>query len=109
VWSAPCLKPLDERQVAGVCRRHQAVVVLEEHSIHGGLGSAVAEIAAALAPTWICRVGVQDRFSRRCGSYAYLIEEHQLDVDAVTMQVREFLARVPEAVRAAAVAVPSRL
>jgi transketolase len=96
VWSAPCLKPLDSGQVADVCRKHRAVIVLEEHSVHGGLGSAVAEIAGAEAPTWICRIGIQDRFSRTCGSYAHLLQEHQLDAGAVGRQVRLFLSRLPD-------------
>jgi transketolase len=95
VWSAPCLKPFDEEQVVSICRQHQAVVVVEEHTVYGGLGSAVAEIAAARAPTWVCRVGIQDRFSRCCGSYAYLIEEHRLTPEAVTEQVEQFLERLP--------------
>lgn len=96
VWSAPSIKPLDSGAVAAVCRRHQAVIVLEEHSVHGGLGSAVAEIASAEAPVWVCRVGIQDRFSQSCGSYAYLMKEHRLDADAVLVQVRAFLARLPD-------------
>jgi transketolase len=95
VWSAPFLKPLDEGQVATVCDRHRAVVVLEEHSVHGGLGSAVAEIASTHAPTWVCRVGIPDRFSRYCGSYEYLLREHRLDVEAVARQVGDFLGRLP--------------
>ncbi|HJT79313.1 MAG TPA: transketolase C-terminal domain-containing protein [Gemmataceae bacterium] len=93
VWSAPCLKPLDTEAVANLCRRHGAVIVLEEHSVYGGLGSAVAEIAAAHAPAWVCRVGVADRFSERCGSYGYLMREHGLDLEGVVGQVEEFLAR----------------
>jgi transketolase len=92
VWSAPSLKPLDAGPVADLCRGHTALVVLEEHSVYGGLGSAVAEIAAAHAPTWVCRIGVQDRFSEFCGSYAYLMEEHRLDLAGVTRQVVRFLA-----------------
>jgi transketolase len=95
VWSAPSLKPLDAAQVAAVCRTHQVVVALEEHSINGGLGSAVAEIAAAHAPTWICRIGVRDRFSRYCGSYQYLMKEHRLNTEAVREQVQDFLSRLP--------------
>jgi transketolase len=98
VWSAPSLKPLDEEEVAAICRRHQVVVVLEEHSVYGGLGSAVAEIAAAHAPTWVCRIGIPDRFSRYCGSYAYLMQEHQLDSQAVLKHVQQFLARTPEGI-----------
>lgn len=93
VWSAPCIKPLHGEQVAAICRQHGAVVVLEEHSVYGGLGSAVAEIAAAAAPTWICGVGIADRFSERCGSYAYLMREHGLDIASVRLQVSHFVAR----------------
>jgi transketolase len=93
VWSAPCIKPLDAEQVAAICRHHEVVIVLEEHSVHGGLGSAVAEIASAAAPTWICRVGIADRFSERCGSYSYLMREHGLNVASVQAQVSRFLAR----------------
>jgi transketolase len=94
VWSAPCLKPLAPAPVAALCRRHTVLIVLEEHSVFGGLGSAVAEIASAHLPTWVCRVGVQDRFSERCGSYAYLMQEHRLDVTGVVQQVESFLAAV---------------
>jgi transketolase len=94
VWSAPSLKPLAAGPVADLCRRHTALVVLEEHSVYGGLGSAVAEIAAAHAPTWVCRIGVQDQFSECCGSYAYLMRDHRLDVRGVTEQVERFLERI---------------
>jgi transketolase len=95
VWSAPCLKPLDAEHVADVCGRHEVVVVLEEHSVYGGLGSAAAEATAAHGPAWVCRVGIQDRFSRYCGSYDYLMREHRLDVESVKQQVGEFVARLP--------------
>ena len=91
VYSAPCIKPLDCEQVADVCRRHRAVIVLEEHSTYGGLGSALAEIVTADAPTWVCRIGIRDRFSRYCGSYGYLMAEHGLDNASVAQQVRDFL------------------
>ena len=92
VWSAPCLKPLDEDEVAAICRGHQAVIVIEEHSVHGGLGSAVAEISCTHFPTRVCRIGIQDRFSERCGSYAYLMREHGLDADCIRQRVEAFLA-----------------
>jgi len=95
IWSAPFLKPIDVRQAAGICRRYGCVVVLEEHSVYGGLGSSLAEIAGTHAPTWICRVGVEDRFSEFCGSYPYLMREHRLDVEAVRLRVQRFLERLP--------------
>lgn len=95
VYSVPCLKPLDERALADVCRSYSAVVTVEEHSIYGGLGAAVAEATAAYAPTHVCRVGIADRFSKYCGSYDYLMQEHGLDVNAVKRQVSEFVQRLP--------------
>ncbi len=95
VWSVPCIKPLDEEQVAAVCARHEAVVVLEEHSVHGGLGAAVAECTSTHGPAWVCRVGVRDRFSRYCGSYDFLMREHKLDVESVKVRVRDFVAALP--------------
>jgi transketolase len=101
VWSAPCLKPIDTEAVADICNRHRVVVTLEEHSVYGGLSSAVAEIAGAQAPTWICPIGVQGRFSKYCGSYEYLIREHGLDADSVAAQVRAFLSRIAPKMRLA--------
>lgn len=93
VWSVPSLKPLDRRQVTSICRSHSLVVTLEEHTIYGGLGGAVSEIAAEECPTWILRIGVEDRFSQMCGSYAYLQTEHGLDVASVCRAVSGFCAR----------------
>ena len=91
VWSAPFIKPMDGRQVAAICAQNRAVVVLEEHSVLGGLGSVVAEIACELAPVRILRIGVQDRFSHHCGSYEYLLQEHGLDRTAIEQKIRHFL------------------
>lgn len=92
VYSAPCIKPLNVDAIGEICRRHEAVIVLEEHSVYGGLGSAVAEIAAERAPTFVCRIGVRDRFSQYCGSHSYLMREHGLDAESIGAQVRDFLA-----------------
>ena len=94
VWSAPVIKPLAADGVADICARHAAVIVLEEHSIYGGLGSAVAEIAAAQAPVWVCRIGAPDRFSEHCGSHAYLMQEHGLDPTSVRRRVECFLKQI---------------
>ena len=92
VWSAPFIKPLDAAQVAEICAQSSSLVTLEEHSIYGGLGSLVAEIATTLHPKPILRIGVQDIFSKLCGSYDYLLAEHRLDQINVEQQIRTFLA-----------------
>ena len=91
VWSVPFVKPIDTQQVAALCRQSTTVVVMEEHSVLGGLGSVIAEIATEFAPVRILRVGVRDRFSQHCGTYDYLLKEHGLDLTAIELQIRDFL------------------
>ena len=92
VWSAPFIKPIDTRQVVEICSRNEIVVVLEEHSILGGLGSVVAEIASQYSPTKVLRVGVNDRFSSQCGSYEYLLKEHGLDQASIEQTIQQFIS-----------------
>jgi transketolase len=91
VWSAPCIKPIDAGQVTALCQKSRVLVVLEEHSVLGGLGSAIAEIAAEFAPVRILRIGVRDRFSHHCGTYDYLLKEHGLDRVAIEQRIHDFL------------------
>jgi transketolase len=92
VWSAPFIKPIKNEQVAAICKQSSRVVVLEEHSVLGGLGSVIAEIASESAPVRLLRVGVQDRFSHHCGTYEYLLREHGLDRLAIEERIRTFIA-----------------
>jgi transketolase len=64
---------------------------MEEHSVLGGLGSAIAEIASELAPVRLLRIGVQDRFSQHCGTYEYLLKEHGLDRAAIAQRIQAFV------------------
>lgn len=91
VWSVPCIKPLNLEQIISIAQRHELIVVLEEHSIYGGLGSAIAEITSEHFPVRVCRIGISDRFSRFCGSYQYLIKEHMLDMASILERIKSFL------------------
>ena len=95
VWSVPVLKPIDADQVAALCAGNNVVVTLEEHSVLGGLGSLIAEIAAEHVPTRILRIGVNDRFSEHCGRYEYLLREHGLDIESVRARIDAFLLSTP--------------
>ncbi len=88
VYSFPCIKPLDETLIIEMFRGYDKIYVFEEHSIYGGLGSALAEILAANrgGPT-LHRIGIQDRFSAMCGSYDYLMKEHGLDIVRVKARI----------------------
>jgi transketolase len=87
VWSVPTIKTVNAEQVAKLCRGSDLIVTMEEHSIHGGLGSLIAEIASERAPVRICRIGIDDRFSEYCGSYTYLMKEHRLDLASVKARI----------------------
>lgn len=91
VWSAPFIKPIDESQVKEICSKSSAIVTMEEHSIIGGLGSLFSEISSKNAPVRILRIGVNDRFSEKCGSYDYLLKEHGLDTLSIKNQIWQFL------------------
>jgi transketolase len=94
VWSAPSIKPLSRDQIIMICRHHRSVITIEEHSIYGGLGAAIAEIASSYAPCWIGRIGVRDRFAQYAGSYQYLRSEYGLDSAGISRQVNEFVERI---------------
>lgn len=91
VWSVPVIKPLDAQQVTAICLDSSAVVVMEEHSVLGGLGAAIAEISSEHAPTRVLRIGVQDRYSQHCGTYDYLVHEHELDQRSIELRIKEFI------------------
>jgi len=87
VWSAPVLKPLAHQAIEAAAQVSQGLVTLEEHSILGGLGAAVAEILSEVHPMRLLRLGVQDRFSEHCGTHAYLLQEHGLDQETVLAKI----------------------
>jgi transketolase len=90
VWSAPVIKPLSVEDVCKASSETRGLVTLEEHSIHSGLGAAVAEITSEHHPTRILRIGVSDQFSKFCGTYAYLLKEHGLDKPSIISKIDAF-------------------
>ena len=91
IYSAYCIKPLSEAAVLEIAAKHRRIVVLEEHHRSGGLGSAIAEIVAESAACRVHRIGVDDRFSKHCGSYDYLMREHELDIESIARKLRDLV------------------
>lgn len=89
IWSAPSIKPIATDVVVDICKRNNLIITLEEHSVYGGLGSCIAEISTTYAPTRICRLGIDDKFSEYCGSYDYLISQHNLDVKTIKSKIHK--------------------
>lgn len=91
VWSVPFIKPINRFTVEKICKNSKAIVVLEEHSKYGGLGSLISEISSESHPVKILQIAVKDRFSEKCGTYEYLLKEHELDYATVYKNIHNFL------------------
>lgn len=85
------IKPLDEELVVKTASKTKKVVTIEEHSVIGGLGSAVAEVLCEQCPTKMKRIGVYDRFGES-GPAKELLHKYELDAEGIYKQVKEFLA-----------------
>jgi len=86
------IKPMDEAAILDAARACAAIVTVEEHQQHGGMGSRVAEILAAYHPTPMEFVGVNDRFGQS-GDPAELIEHYGMGVGAIEQAVRRAYRR----------------
>jgi len=92
VLHMPSIKPLDEDAVIQVARQTGAIVVAEEHSIIGGLGSAVAETLGEHYPTPIVRVGVRDKNSES-GPNDALLKKYNISPIDIMIKAKEVLGR----------------
>lgn len=91
------IKPLDRTILRKAAAETGAIVVLEEHSIIGGLGSAVAECVSETCPCPVLRVGVQDTFGRS-GKVPPLLELYGLTTEA-TVEKLDVALRMKQAGR----------
>jgi transketolase len=87
------VKPLDVGVIEKTARDTGAIVTAEEHSIIGGLGSAVAESLAETAPTPLERIGIRDRFGESSRSYSELLTYVGLTPDAIAEAVHRVIER----------------
>ncbi len=85
------IKPLDEELVIASASKTGKVVTCEEHSVIGGLGSAVCDALAEKCPTPVKKIGVNDVFGES-GPAVDLLHKYGLDADGIVAGVREFLA-----------------
>jgi transketolase len=92
VLNVHTLKPLDRGAIERAARETGRLVTVEEHSIHGGLGGAVAEVMAELGVGRLTRVGVRDVFCTEVAPYPELLHLHGLDAPGVEAAARGALA-----------------
>ncbi len=85
------IKPLDEDIILKAAKETGAIVVAEEHSVIGGLGSAVAELLAEKCPTPVKKVGVEDEFGMS-GPALELLDIFGLNADNIVAKAKEAIA-----------------
>ena len=84
------IKPLDEDLVVAAAKETGKVVTVEEHSVIGGLGSAVCDCLSEKAPTPVKKIGVNDVFGES-GPALKLIEKYGLDAKSIYNKVKSFV------------------
>ena len=92
VVNMPTIKPLDTELVCQMAKRCGAAVTVEEHSVIGGLGSAVAETLAENYPIPLLRVGVEDKFGQS-GKPDELLADYGLTVENIIAKAKAAIAR----------------
>jgi len=93
VLSMPTVKPLDVDAVMIAASETEAIFTIEEHSVIGGLGGAVAEILmeAEIRPRYFKRIGLNGQFSSIVGDQEYLHSQYGLDVVGIVKSVQSVL------------------
>ncbi len=88
VYSFPMIKPLANKAILDISSKYKYIVTMEEHTVVGGFGSAVAEVIAENSCN--CRfkmIGIQDEFASLVGDRKYLRKQYRMDADSVAKVV----------------------
>ena len=84
------IKPIDKELVVSAAKETGKVVTVEEHSVIGGLGSAICDVLSEEAPTKVLKIGVNDVFGES-GPALELIKKYGLDADSIYEKVKAFV------------------
>ena len=84
------IKPLDEDLIVAAAKETGKVVTVEEHSVIGGLGSAVCDVLAEKAPTKVLKIGVNDTFGES-GPAVVLLKKYGLDTEGIYEKIKAFV------------------
>ncbi|GKV65850.1 MULTISPECIES: transketolase family protein [unclassified Sporosarcina] len=92
VLHMPTIKPLDKEAIIDAAKNTHAIVTAEEHSIYGGLGSAVAEVLVEEIPVPMQRVGVKD-VNAESAPNEELLQKYEIDSIHIESAVRKVLKK----------------
>lgn len=84
------IKPLNKMEMLNYLNESKAVLVVEDHTVIGGLGSAVAELSSEFCPRKVQRIGLRDKFSES-GSPEELFEKYGITVNNIVNKAKEAL------------------
>ena len=82
------IKPIDREMIIKCARETKKLITIEDHSIIGGLGTAVCEVLSEEYPTKVVRMGMQDKFGKS-GKAEQLLKYFKLDSEAIIEKVKE--------------------
>jgi len=92
VLNMPTLKPLDEPAIIAAATQTGAIVVAEEHLLHGGLGSLVAQVVAREKPVPMAFIGINDVYAKS-GKPDELLQRYGLTLEAIQQAVTAAVAK----------------
>ena len=84
------IKPIDEDLIVEAAKATGKIVTVEEHSVIGGLGSAVCDVLAEKAPTEVMKIGINDTFGES-GPALELLKKYGLDTDGIYEKIKTFI------------------
>ncbi len=92
-YSLPTIKPINKKSLQKLFTMHKNIFVIEEHSIIGGLGSALAELSGETKEkTNIIRIGINDIFTGVTGSIPYLLDLNGLSTEKISTKILKVIS-----------------
>lgn len=93
IINMPSIKPIDKTIIIKAAKETKAIVTIEEHSIIGGLGSAVCDVLSENCPTIVKKIGINDTFGQS-GDPKDLMEKYGLTKENICSEVKRLLSKI---------------
>lgn len=94
VLHIPTIKPIDKMAIISAAKKTKTLVTVENHSIIGGLGSAVSEVLVEKSPCRLKRIGIMDRFGESAGKVEDLFEKNGLTGKNIADEAKNILKNI---------------
>jgi len=93
IVSMHTIKPIDVNEIVSACGETKGIVTIEEHTLTGGIGSAISEVCMdkGLQTNFFVRMGMQDEYSKIVGDQQYLRENYKIDRESIKNKVLELI------------------